>query len=61
MEKQAEIKIFTEELWANIVMMMVGSELTTADILQALEAIRSRLQRPAAEDGDGTMPSARKS
>lgn len=59
MEKRAEIQVFTEELWANITAMMAGTEMTPGDVLQAVEAIRERLQRWQArecrEDGR-TLP-----
>lgn len=45
MNKEAEVALFTEELWANIGALVVGSRLTAEDVLQAWERIGGRLER----------------
>lgn len=54
MEKQAEIRIFTEELWQNITAMMAGSDLSRSDLMRVWRTIHGRILCLPAEDGDET-------
>lgn len=45
MNREDEVALFTEELWANIGALVVGSRLTAEDVLQAWEIIGGRLER----------------